>query len=42
MRVLLTTDAPSIELSASQTDFVEHRLSAGSGSGSGIDSALGS
>ncbi|MDL0440917.1 hypothetical protein [Stutzerimonas frequens] len=40
MRVLLTTDAPSIELSAFQTDFVEHRLSADSGSG--IDSALGS
>ncbi|MEW6174978.1 MAG: hypothetical protein AB1588_04720 [Pseudomonadota bacterium] len=40
MGVLLTRDAPFIELSAAQTDFVEHRLSAGSGSG--IDSALGS
>lgn len=37
MRVLLTTDAPSIELNAAQTDFVES-----ADSRSGIDRALGS
>lgn len=37
MGVLLTRDAPFIELSAAQTDFVES-----ADSGSGIDRALGS